>query len=564
MGNDGENRQGADWPAEPNQATPHPRTQAYPASIPKDDARPASPENAGGAPARSPVDPQAATSILSASEVLQTRADAQASSTDLVPDRDHYFDKVEHTTAVARLRWLLPWSSLLWGLFFFVDVVVAYWVAPSPLGPYAVARVCGATPLLISWFVLSRTPQPSPALIVGLDLTMLIATAGSLSAICVLSGGLASPYNAYLPLVLIGRAAVLPSRWQVAIWRLGVPVLINPVTLGLAALLDPAVAAQWRSPTALGTYFFFLMLITTSWLLLVVGGHHAWALRRQVFASRSLGRYRLERRIGSGGMGEVWQAFHEQLKRRVAVKILRPGPTLDPLAVQRFEREILATAELRHPNTIRIYEHGVTPDGLWYYAMEFLEGTDLATLVREHGSLPPKRAIHLLGQTARALQEAHAHNIIHRDVKPENVFVTAVGTTPDFVKLLDFGIVRREEETDQKLTTTGFVAGTPAYVAPEAAAGKQAGPGADVYGLGAMLYFTLTGTPPFSAANVRELFLKHLRDPVEPLSKRLGRPVPPDLEAVVARALAKNPADRYAEAGAFADALEACSIEPLG
>ncbi len=532
-----------------NAGTPVHKTRAYLSADPDDPPAPPT-EAAAGSTSQ--------TLVLPADD--DSKPDDSVSLTGMLTDRDRYFEHIEHTTSVARLRWLLPWSALLWLGFFFVDFVVATWVSPSPLIDYAVIRAVGVVPILGSWLVLRQLDAPSPRLMVGLDLTMMISASASLSAICVLAGGLTSPYNAYVPLVLIGRAAVLPSHWREAIWRLGIPALVNPAVLVLAAFAQPTVSAQWASAPGRGTYFFYFMLLSGTWLLLVIGGHHAWALRRQVFASRSIGRYRLEKRIGRGGMGEVWQAFHEQLRRRVAVKILRPEADVDPQAVHRFEREIMATAELRHPNTIRVFEHGVTPDGLWYYAMELLDGLDLASLVNRTGPLPPRRAVHLIVQAARALEEAHGQSLVHRDIKPENLFVTTVGGTPDFVKVLDFGIVKRNDEHDPKLTTTGFVAGTPAYVAPEVATGGVADARADVYGLGATLYLALTGSPPFDAANVRELFLKHVHEQVEPPSVRLGQTLPAELESVVLHALAKSPEARYADAGRLADALERCPL----
>ena len=416
----------------------------------------------------------------------------------------------------------------------------------------------GTVPIAAAWGYLKIVRAPSPRALAVLDLVMTSSSAACLSCMCLLSGGLVSPYNSYIPLVLVGRAAVLPNRWQDGALRLGIPALTNPLILGVAAFASAATAAQWADATARGTYFFYIMLISGAWLLLVIGGHNVWALRRQVYASRSIGRYRLDKRIGRGGMGEVWVAYHEQLKRNVALKILRPEAGTDPQTVARFEREVMATAELAHPNTIRIYDHGVTEDGLWYYAMELLSGEDLGTLVRRVGPLPPARALYLARQVARALAEAHAHGIIHRDVKPENLFITTLGGEADFVKVLDFGIAKIDRADSSNLTTTGFVAGTPAYVAPEVAVGSSADARADVYGIGGTLYFALTGTIPFKSANPRELFYKHLREPLESPSNRIGRELPADIERIVLKAMSKRPEDRYEHAGEMVEALDAC------
>jgi serine/threonine-protein kinase len=279
-----------------------------------------------------------------------------------------------------------------------------------------------------------------------------------------------------------------------------------------------------------------------------------------VFRSRNIGRYRLEHRIGTGGMGEVWAAFDEQLKRRVALKILRPDIGAQEGSIARFEREVMATAELEHPNTVRIFDHGVTHDGLWYYAMELLQGEHLASLIHREGPLPIPRAIHLIHQAARALAEAHAHGIVHRDIKSENLLVTTVGGEFDVVKVIDFGIARVSRSSEvAAMTTVGWLAGTPGYISPEAAQGEPVEAPADVYALGITLYHAVTGTLPFHADNAVGFLYKHIHEvPVSP-SQRLGRPVPVDVENVLACCLAKAPAARFRHAGDLVRALEACA-----
>jgi serine/threonine-protein kinase len=494
-----------------------------------------------------------------AAGVNETEPSRPDDPSQMLVDRDLHFERQDHAASVARMRRLLPIAIVLWLGFFVVDFVLATWVVPGDLLSYLALRLAGTVPIAGAYAVLRLAPAPSPRMLQVLDIVMTSSCAAILTGMCLLSGGLLSPYNSYIPLVLVGRAAVLPNRWQDGAVRLGVPALMNPLILGGAALASSSVAAQWADPGARGTWFFYLMLINGAWLLLVIGGHNVWALRRQVYASRSIGRYRLEKRIGRGGMGEVWVAWHEQLRRKVALKILRPEAGTDPHTIARFEREVMATAELTHPNTVRIYDHGVTEDGLWYYAMELLSGEDLGTLVRAEGPLPPARALHIVRQLARAMAEAHAHGIIHRDIKPENIFITTLGGEVDFVKVLDFGIAKLDRpDGSGNLTTTGFVAGTPAYVAPEVTTGGSADARTDVYGIGGTLYYALTGTIPFRADNPRELFHKHLREPLELPSARLGEPMPADLEAVVVRAMAKQPDHRFAHAGELVDALDAC------
>jgi serine/threonine-protein kinase len=240
----------------------------------------------------------------------------------------------------------------------------------------------------------------------------------------------------------------------------------------------------------------------------------------------------------------------------VAVKILRSeGGNVSPSAVARFEREVRATAELTHPNTVRLFDYGVTDDGLCYYVMELIEGEDIAALVARAGAQPPARALYLVAQAARALAEAHAKGIVHRDVKPENLIVTRAGGEHDFVKVLDFGIAKRASGREEAgLTQTGWVIGTPMWLPPEAFAGTTVGPPADVYALGGVLYLLLSGEPPIHATSFAAYAEAHTRQ----TPARLPDTVPDDLQAVVMRCLRKSPDDRFRTARELADALADC------
>ncbi len=284
------------------------------------------------------------------------------------------------------------------------------------------------------------------------------------------------------------------------------------------------------------------------------------ALRRAVSEARRLGPYELKGLLGSGGMGEVYLAEHRLLKRPCAVKLIRPEHAGDPDLLRRFEREVRATARLTHANTVAVYDYGHTEDGTFYYVMEYLPGPDLDELVRRHGPLPPERAVHFLRQLCGALREAHAAGLVHRDVKPGNVIVCAQGGLHDVAKLLDFGLVRAPlPAAGGKLTGAGVVLGTPEYMAPEQARGAESADArSDLYGLGALAYFLLTGRPPFRRESPLDTLVAHVRDPVPPLTA--VRPdVPADLEAVVLTCLAKAPGDRYADAESLDAALARCA-----
>ncbi len=290
----------------------------------------------------------------------------------------------------------------------------------------------------------------------------------------------------------------------------------------------------------------------------VVGTHMIGALRRQVYEARQLGQYRLLRLLGAGGMGQVYLAEHQLLKRPCAIKVIRPGQSADPQAIARFEREVQTTATLTHQNTIEIYDYGHTDDGTFYYVMEYLPGLSMADLVARHGPLPPERVIYLLRQACDALREAHSAGLIHRDIKPGNIFVAERGGVYDVVKLLDFGLAKESDNSSGKqITQEGTVAGSPMFMSPEQALGQPSDARGDIYSLGAVAYYLLTGHPPFQGNTAMELIVAHARDPVAP-PRQLRPEVPADLERHVLRCLEKEPEQRFQSALSLDEALAAC------
>jgi eukaryotic-like serine/threonine-protein kinase len=262
-----------------------------------------------------------------------------------------------------------------------------------------------------------------------------------------------------------------------------------------------------------------------------------------------LGQYRLKRRIGAGGMAEVYLAEHQLLKRPCAVKLIRTHAATDPRALARFEREVRLTATLSHPNTVEIFDYGRAADGTYYYVMEYLPGLSLAELVERYGALPPARVVYLLRQVCGALREAHAAGLIHRDIKPSNIFAARRGGIDDVAKLLDFGLVRPSARTRlAHLSAEGEILGTPLFMSPEqATAGRELDERSDIYSLGAVAYYLLTGRPPFEGAGGIAVLIAHARDPVVPPSL-VRNGIPEDLERVVLRCLAKDPAERFPDA----------------
>jgi serine/threonine-protein kinase len=288
-------------------------------------------------------------------------------------------------------------------------------------------------------------------------------------------------------------------------------------------------------------------------------------LRRQAAEARQLGPYRLRSCLGCGGMGEVYLAEHQLLKRPCAVKLIRADDAADPRALERFEREVRLTATLSHPNTVEIYDYGRTEDGTYYYVMEYLRGLSLADLIDRHGPLPPARAVYLLRQVCGALREAHASGLIHRDIKPSNIFAARRGGVEDIAKLLDFGLVRPaatgpdgDRDRGVHLSVEGQILGTPLFMSPEqAGGGRGLDARSDIYSLGGVAYFLLTGRPPFEGESGIAVMIAHARDPVVPPS-RLRPEIPEDLERVVLRCLAKDPAERFPDVASLERALAAC------
>lgn len=282
---------------------------------------------------------------------------------------------------------------------------------------------------------------------------------------------------------------------------------------------------------------------------------------------RSIGGYRLVSPLGAGGMGEVWRAEHALLKRPAAVKLMRQRGERTPeerlQLDHRFRREAEVTSQLTSPHTVQLFDFGVTGDGEYYYVMELLSGLSLADVIAAEGRLSPARATYLLSQACLSLAEAHAAGLVHRDIKPDNLFVCDWQYSPDFVKVLDFGIVRRTDtEAGTVATKTGFVMGTPAYMAPEVARGDEASAAADLYSLGCVLYKMLTGRPVFetSSGGALQQLVSHMNEAPTPPSVHVPS-LPAALDALTMRLLAKEPAERLPDAMALRDALAALQLD---
>ncbi|MEE8104270.1 MAG: serine/threonine-protein kinase [Planctomycetota bacterium] len=298
-----------------------------------------------------------------------------------------------------------------------------------------------------------------------------------------------------------------------------------------------------------------MMLLTVA--IAAVASHVNFALRRAVHQARRLGQYHLDQRIGAGGMGEVFRATHALLKRPAAVKLLRPEIT-SAESIERFEREVQQTSRLSHPNTVAIYDYGRSGDGVFYYVMEYLDGLDLRVLVDTFGPIGPARALFVLKQICGALSEAHTLGLVHRDIKPGNVILCDRGGMHDVVKVVDFGLVKDLEQTSPSLTQVGAVCGTPEALAPELLQGDQASPQSDLYALGVLGCYLLTGKPIFEATTPAEFIIAHMQtEPVAPSTH--DKNIPDDLEHALLSCLRKDPAARPATAADLGRAFGACA-----
>ena len=349
----------------------------------------------------------------------------------------------------------------------------------------------------------------------------------------------------------------VPNTWRRCAAVVGVIVLC-PFAVLAADTTQPEWPLQSRTLvpylTVLGAWMAF------GAGLAVFGCHHITALRREATEARRLGQYQLTKRLGAGGMGEVYLGEHLLLRRPCAIKLIRPERAGDPNNLLRFEREVQATAALTHPNTVQVFDYGHAEDGTFYYVMEYLVGRTLEQIVGRHGPLPPARAVHLLRQVCGALREAHAVGLIHRDIKPSNVMVCERGGVHDVAKLLDFGLVIAPDASEDagRLTQDGAITGTPAYMSPEQADSTASlDARSDVYSVGAVAYFLLTGQSPFAGRSPLNMLAAHLYESPAPLTQHCPD-VPADLQAVVLRCLLKNPAERFPDAESLELVLAGC------
>jgi serine/threonine-protein kinase len=423
----------------------------------------------------------------------------------------------EHVADARRLRAVLAIGVVTWlAVGVPGDLLLAATLPGCDAAALLRVRLAAAIVLGLGLWAVCDERTPSRRWLHTIEVVTFATAAAATGLFVILGAGLASPTTAQLSCILLAQSTALPRRWHEGAPALMTTLLAFVAVVAIGVVVDERLLAQLddaRDSRVLATGLFCAL---GSLGILVVAGDAAWGLRKSAFFARHIGRYQLKQKIGAGGTGEVWVAWHAGLKRDVALKILRASKD-----AQRFLESIEATSRLTHPNTVRVLDRGVADGEHWYFAMELVEGKTLRALVEEEGPLAPDRAVRLVLQVAVAIAEAHGLGIVHRDLKPENVLVTSAGRERDLAKVCDFALS----------SSASF-----AWAAPEQLYGREAVDArADVWGLGGLLVFALGGRTP--------------RDP-GPLGT-----VPAGIRMVVAGCLAKDKSERYADAAEVVRAM---------
>jgi serine/threonine-protein kinase len=424
--------------------------------------------------------------------------------------------------------------------------------------------------LSLALFAYTRRNDREPGFILDLGLVYLILTAFAIGLLFHWNGGPASmsvqPEISWIGAIVLVFAAIVPNAPIKILVAALIAVSMNPISM---------LIARARGVWEFGSAGNVVLMHYPDYLLAgvaVVISQVVTKLGQQVTRAREMGSYELGELLGRGGMGEVYRATHRMLARPAAIKLIRPemlgGDEADSqLAVRRFRREAEAAATLRSPHTVEIYDFGVTDDDTLYFVMELLDGLDLESLVRQHGPLPASRAIHIVRQVCDSLAEAHARGLVHRDIKPANIHVGRIGLQDDFVKVLDFGLVKPMSiavGAHTLATAAGLTPGTPAYMAPEMALGEEVDGRADIYALGCVMYFLLTGKLVFEGENPFQVVVKHINEAPAAPSRRTELPIPASLDAVVLACLMKVRESRMRSAGELRRALTAVDVPSWG
>ena len=416
--------------------------------------------------------------------------------------------------------------------------------------------------LSLAVFVAARRRLLPPKRLLDLGLVFQVVAAFDIAATRAWTGALTpAAWYGLLPsecVLIVAYPLVVPNSPGKVLLASLLAASMGPATVVVSAALGGTVLER---PAVFATYF--LVSTYACAVAAYVGSRVVHRVGMRLKQARAIGSYELVEKIGEGGMGEVWRAKHRLLARPAAIKLIRAdvlgaSPGGDAEAVRRFEREAQDTAALRSVHTIDVYDFGITEDGDFYYVMELLDGISLERCVQTYGPMEPARVVYVLRQVCHSLAEAHARGLVHRDIKPANIFLCRLGPDDDFVKVLDFGLVKHAAPaaTETELTVAGNAAGTPAYMAPEVALASPDVDGrADIYSLGCVAYFLLTGQIVFTADSAIAIALAHVNDQPVPPSARSSFTIPGRLDALILQCLAKDPGERPASAVDLANRL---------
>jgi serine/threonine-protein kinase len=500
-----------------------------------------------------------------------------------------------HQDACRRLMWLAVIYSLTYTCVEGYAISTHSHADPDhTLWDHALSLIPISIGFLLAWTARAGkiTPRMFPRVLVAFQLVSTFGImvgawgwehniANGMREVVILGGGDPDTFLARLKERHVSMVAMGDVPW-VGVWILMVPLILplSPRQTMIGSLLSASLAPIYLSlslwahgaPPVIDWWVWRFVADTSVPVFIcagiaIVGSRVLYGLTRELSDERRMGSYQLEEKLGDGGMGEVWKARHRLLARPAAIKLIRSdalgssNAEVARTALVRFEREAQATSMLGSPHTIEIYDFGVTEDGSFYYVMELLDGLDLRRLIERHGPVPVRRAVYLLAQACHSLADAHESGLIHRDVKPANIFACRRGREEDFVKVLDFGLVKHADSktVDVQITAEGTTTGTPAFMAPEAVyEADRMDARSDLYALGCVGYWLVTGRLVFERDTPIQTLLSHLNDTPVPPSKRTTQPIPEGFDRVILDCLEKDPAKRPESAETLGKRFERC------
>ena len=473
--------------------------------------------------------------------------------TSILREREAALREAQHQVYLGQLRALHRLAIAAWVFYIAFDYIATLLPGTPQFSSLVIVRLTVAGLIATALFLLSRFRLSHPV-VRFFDLLLLIEPTALITYFC-WREGIGTTWVAGYAFAITCRGGLIREVWWRTLLHLSPPILGVMLCPLIAHGFPGVFGSHVASTLELVTYSHNAFIVASTAIFATTGAHAAWKMEQGAFEGRSIGRYRLQQCIGKGAMGEVWSARDTSIKRDVALKVMMLTDTSRPAQVRaRFDREIRALMALDHPHAVRILDFGTVGDRINYFTMDLLVGCDLAQLVRKEGRLPPLRVLALLEQAARAVAQAHRLGIVHRDIKPSNLFISDVGDDVGHVRLLDFGIAKLDDDTDESLTATGAFVGTAHFAAPELALGKDATAASDIYALGAVAYYALTGRTPFAGLTLAGVLGALVSGEITPLEE-LSPGLDPEVTAIVRQAMSPKPEQRFATAAALADAL---------